>query len=163
MIRKEGLYLGWRWSQASGAMVGRCSGEAMRCRQTRSGEEDDRGRRDTPARLRRLFSAKKRTKYYLSSKFWQNLPCTVRYPKPAEKHSARWPTTTYTYALNSTYHCQVTFIHHHHCRRRHSTLLLLQPPPPPPITTTTTTTTYCTTTTTTTTTNYYYSTELYFY
>ena len=27
---------------------------------------------------------KKRTKYYLSLKFRQNLPCTVRYPKPAK-------------------------------------------------------------------------------
>jgi hypothetical protein len=50
MIRKERLYLGWQWSQASGAVAGRCSGEAMRCRQARSGDEDDRG---TPARLRR--------------------------------------------------------------------------------------------------------------
>ena len=36
------LYLGWRCSQASGVVAGRCSGEATRCRQTRSGDEDDR-------------------------------------------------------------------------------------------------------------------------
>ena len=44
MIRKEGLYLRWWWSQASGAMEGRCSGEVTRCKQTDTGEEDDRGR-----------------------------------------------------------------------------------------------------------------------
>ena len=63
MIRKEGLYLGWRWSQASGAVAGRCSGEATRCRQTRSGEEYDRGHRDTPARLRRALLCKKKKEH----------------------------------------------------------------------------------------------------
>jgi len=100
MIRKEGLYLGWRWSQASGAVEGRCSGEATQCRQTRSGEEYDRGRRGTPARLRRALLCKKRT-YGLNWKFWQNLPYTVRFLKPAKKCTARWPITTYAYALDS--------------------------------------------------------------
>ena len=118
-------------------MVGRCSGEATRCRQTRSGEEDDRGRRDTPARLRRLFSAKKRTKYYLSSKFWQNLPCTVRYPKPTKK-------TYGTMADNHIYICiqfNISLTSHIH------------PPPPPPLYSSTTTTT----TTTATLLFYYYN------
>jgi hypothetical protein len=43
MVRKEGLYLGWWWSQASGVVASRYSGEAMRCRQPRAGEEDDQG------------------------------------------------------------------------------------------------------------------------
>ena len=60
MIRKEGLYLGWRWGQASGAVVGRCSGEATRCRQTCSGDEGDRGHRGTPAPLRWALLYKKR-------------------------------------------------------------------------------------------------------
>jgi len=62
-----------------------------------------RGRRSGSPRYSGLASmallCKKRTKYYLSSKFRQNLPCTVRYPKPTKKHMARWPTTTYTYAF----------------------------------------------------------------
>jgi hypothetical protein len=61
MIRKEMLYLGWRCSQASGAMAGWCSGETTRCRRTRSGKEDDRGRQGTPAWLRRALLCKKRT------------------------------------------------------------------------------------------------------
>jgi len=40
-IRKEGFYQWWRWSQASGVVVGRCSGEAMQCGQTYTGEEDN--------------------------------------------------------------------------------------------------------------------------
>jgi hypothetical protein len=35
--RRGYLYLGWRRSQASGAVTSRCSGETKRCRQTRSG------------------------------------------------------------------------------------------------------------------------------
>ena len=64
MIQKEGLYLGWRWSQASGAVAGQCSGEATRCRQTRSGEEGDQGHRGTPALLRQALLYKNETKYY---------------------------------------------------------------------------------------------------
>ena len=57
---KEGLYLGCRWSQASGVVASRCSGEATWCRQTRSGKEGDRGRRGTLALLRRALLCKKR-------------------------------------------------------------------------------------------------------
>jgi len=46
MTQKQGLYLRWRWSQDSGAVASRCSGEATRCRQTSNGEEDDRVRED---------------------------------------------------------------------------------------------------------------------
>jgi hypothetical protein len=61
MIWKEMLYLGWRCSQASGAVASWCSGEMTRCRQTRSGKEDNRGRQGTLARLRRALLCKKKT------------------------------------------------------------------------------------------------------
>jgi len=32
----------------------------------------------------------------VKSKFWQHLPCTGRFPKPASNITARWPTTTST-------------------------------------------------------------------
>ena len=52
---KEGLYLGCRWSQASGAVASWCSGEATRCRQTRNAEEDDRCSQGAPAPLRQFL------------------------------------------------------------------------------------------------------------
>jgi hypothetical protein len=102
MIRKERLYLGWWWSQASGAVVGRCSGEVTRCRQTRSSEEDDRG----------LLCS------FLPLPSPAKVACTVRFPKPArnQRHDGRqstyistvqWPTTTYIFSINAEEYIQV--------------------------------------------------------
>ena len=60
--RRRYLYLGCRWSQASGAVASRCSGEAKRCRQTRDDDEDDRGRRGSPAWPRQVLLLQKRQK-----------------------------------------------------------------------------------------------------
>ena len=84
MIRKEGLYLGWRWSQASGAVAGRCSGEATRCRQIgvlRLGSDG-------------VFSAKKGTEY-CQLKISTAPPLHGEVSKTCKKPTARWPTTTY--------------------------------------------------------------------
>ena len=59
--KEEGLYLGWRWSQASGAVASQSSDEAMLCRQTRNADEENRGRR-VPSDV--LFSTKEETQYY---------------------------------------------------------------------------------------------------
>ena len=67
MIRKEGLYLRWRRSQASEAMVGRCSGEATWCRQTGTATR-------TPTRLRRALLYKNGTKYCHLKKFGRTSP-----------------------------------------------------------------------------------------
>ena len=131
MIRKEGLYLGWRWSQASGAMAGRCSGEVTWYRQTRSGKEDDRGRRDTPARLRRLFSTKKKNK--ILSQF--------KIPAKPPQHGEVSKTYKKTYGTMADNHIYI-------CIQFNISLpsQIHPPPPPPPLplyssTTTTTTTT----------------------
>jgi hypothetical protein len=88
MIRK-----GCRWSQASGAMASRCSGEATRCRQTRNTEEDD---RHTLAPLQQtLLCKKKERKIILSIKnFGRTSPARGGF-EYLQKTTARWPTFTY--------------------------------------------------------------------
>jgi hypothetical protein len=89
MTRKQGLYLRWRWSQASGAVASRCSGEATRCRQTCNGEEDDRGRRVPPTGPPPTNKGKM---VKFDSKIRQHLPYTGRFPNPAKTwHEGQQP------------------------------------------------------------------------
>jgi hypothetical protein len=68
IIRKEGLYLRCQWSQASGAVEGRCSGEVTRCRQTWIGAWILRLGNDG------LFSANRRNKIPSIEKFDRTSP-----------------------------------------------------------------------------------------
>jgi predicted metallopeptidase len=86
MIQREGFYLGWRWSQASGAVVSRCSGEATRCRQIgdvgvlRLGSDG-------------LFSTKKET-LYCQFKILAAPPLHSEVSKTCKETTTRWLTTT---------------------------------------------------------------------
>ena len=138
MIQKEGLYIGWRWSQPSGAVAGQCNGEATRCGQTRSSEEDDRGRRDTPARLDGS-SLQKKNKILSQFKILAEPPLHGEVSKTYKK-------TYGTMADNHIYICiqfNISLPSHIH------------PPPSPPLSLYSSTTT--TTTTTATLLFYYYN------
>ena len=141
MIRKEGLYLGWRWSQASGAVAGWYSGEATRCWQTRSGEEGDRGRRGTLAPLRRALLCKKNIKLSIQN-FGSTSPARRGFQNLQEnqQHDGRHP---HIYEQHDGRHAQ-DYIQPHIYNNVTTT------PTTPTTTTTTTTATTSNTTTTTT-------------
>jgi anaerobic glycerol-3-phosphate dehydrogenase len=113
MLRKERLYLGWRWSQASGAVAGRCSGEATRCRQTRNAQEDDRVAKNHQLASDGLFSAKQKNiqdqfKILAAPLLHGDISTTCNKPHT----TARWPTTTYNDTMADN-HKHTIFIFHH--------------------------------------------------
>ena len=93
MIPKEGLYLGWQRSQASGAMVGWCSGEATRCRQNRDADEDDRG---PSGPLHRALLLHKKAIGYCLFKISAAPPLHGEVPKTCKKHVTKANNHIYT-------------------------------------------------------------------